>query len=277
MAVHFHESDIPAERLGQGLRRQRLITPERVPGSRVLLDRIQIAPDATLAIAVDGDSLVWFQLIDGEATLSGAGADEDLGDRHVTFLPAGFEGKLESADGATLVLTEVPSASKLDPDLRENPTKLRVVDWHREPVLSSEHDARSRIYLATPALFGTQAIKGEMIIYPPLTAGANHHHVGADHFMVFLQGSGTAYANEQPFKVRQGDVVYYADLERHWLQADAEGEMVFVEFFVPGNFKTVWVEAAKACTWNPTGRDIGGGVPAREISRHGGSSPGAEV
>ncbi len=171
----------------------------------------------------------------------------------------------------------MPDAPGLDPDLATSPTKLRVVDWHREPVLASEHDARSRIYLATPKLFGTHAIKGEMIIYPPKTAGANHHHVGADHFMVFLKGSGTAYADDEPIRVREGDVVYYPDLERHWLQADADGEMVFVEFFVPGDFETVWVEAAMACTWNPTGRDIGGGVPVREIARHGGSNPGVEV
>jgi quercetin dioxygenase-like cupin family protein len=277
MVVHLHEAEVDAEPLGPGLYRQRLLTPERVPGTRVLLDRITMEAGAQLDLTVAADGLAWFQLIEGAARLVGEGADEALSKRHVTFLPPGFEGRLEARDAAALILAEVPKATLLDPDFANSPPALRVVDWQREPVLASEHDARSRIYLATPKLFGTRAIKGEMIIYPPLTAGADHHHVGADHFMFFLKGSGTAYAGGKPIRVRAGDVVYYPDLERHWLQADADGEMAFVEFFVPGAFETVWAEPQKACTWNPTGRDFSGGMPAREIARHGGGNPGVEV
>jgi quercetin dioxygenase-like cupin family protein len=268
MAVHFHESEIEAEPLGPGLQRQRLLTPERVTGTRVLLDRIAMQAGARLDLHVADDALAWFQLIEGSARLVGGGVDEALAERHVTFLPPGFDGRLEAEDAAVLVLAEVPNAPELDPGFAGSPPALRVVDWHREPVLASEHDARSRIYLATPKLFGTHAIKGEMIIYPPNTAGADHHHVGADHFMVFLKGTGTTYAGGKPIRVRGGDVVYYPDLERHWLQADPDGEMVFVEFFVPGTFETVWAEEAKVCTWNPTGRDITGGKPIRDIARH---------
>src|SRR5664279_1961333 len=84
-------------------------------------------------------------------------------------------------------------------------------------VLDGEHDARKRIYLVTPKMFGTKVVKGEMIIYPPGTAAANHHHEGAEHFMYVLRGHGTVYANEKPFAVRKGDVIYYPDLERHYL------------------------------------------------------------
>ena len=132
----------------------------------------------------------------------------------------------------------------------------------------SEHDARKRIYLVTPKLFGTKAVKGEMIIYPPGTAAANHHHVGAEHFMVVLRGRGTVYANEKPFPVRKGDVIYYPDLERHYLEAAPDEELVFAEFFAPGEFKTVWVDESQICTWRPTGRDIRGQTPAREIKAH---------
>lgn len=277
MAVHLHEGEVDAEPLGPGLFRQRLLTPERVPGTRVLLDRIAMHAGARLDLKVAADALVWFQLIEGEARLLGGDANEALSERHVTFLPPGFEGRLETQDGAVLILAEVPKATLLDPGIADTPPALRLVDWQREPVLASEHDARSRIYLATPKLFGTHALKGEMILYPPSTAGADHHHVGADHFMFFLKGSGTAYAGGEPIRVRAGDVVYYPDLERHWLQADDDSEMVFVEFFVPGVFRTVWAEPQKACTWNPTGRDFSGGVPVRDIARHGGSTPGAEV
>jgi quercetin dioxygenase-like cupin family protein len=277
MAVHFHESEVRAERIAAGVIRQRLIDAARVPGARVILDRISFDPGASLPLKIGPDSLAWFQLLHGKARLTGCGAEHEVSDRHVIFLPPGFDGKLEMLQRATLILAEVPQASELDPNFAVNPPALRVVDWQREPVLASEHDARSRIYLATPKLFGTSAMKGEMIIYPPGTSGANHHHVGADHFMVFIKGSGTAWANEEPFPVREGDVVYYPDLERHYLRANEGGEMAFVEFFVPGDFKTVWVNPVLACTWNPTGRDIGGGIPVREISRHGGSTPTADV
>jgi hypothetical protein len=44
--------------------------------------------------------------------------------------------------------------------------------------------------------------------------------------------------------------------------------MVFVEFFVPGEYKTIWAPGAAVCTWLPTGRDIQGQKPAREIQAH---------
>jgi hypothetical protein len=44
--------------------------------------------------------------------------------------------------------------------------------------------------------------------------------------------------------------------------------MVFVEFFVPGEYKTIWAPGAAVCTWLPTGRDIKGQKPAREIRAH---------
>jgi quercetin dioxygenase-like cupin family protein len=143
-----------------------------------------------------------------------------------------------------------------------------LTDWTREPVLDSEHDARKRIYLVTPGLFGTKAVKGEMIIYPPGTAAANHHHEGAEHFMYVLRGRGTVYANEKPFPVKAGDVIYYPDRERHYLEAAKDEELAFAEFFAPAEFKTIWVNENEICTWQPTGRDIRGRLPAREIKAH---------
>ncbi len=43
-----------------------------------------------------------------------------------------------------------------------------------------------------------------------------------------------------------------------WFQV-LEGEaMVFVEFFVPGEYRTIWAPGASVCTWLPTRRDIRG-------------------
>jgi quercetin dioxygenase-like cupin family protein len=159
-------------------------------------------------------------------------------------------------------------AARFDPQMKTTPPQMRIVDWTQEPVLDSEHDARKRIYMVTPKLFGTHAIKGEMIIYPAGTKAANHHHEGAEHFMYVLKGSGTAWANEEPFSVRKGDLIWYADRERHFLKSDDAAEMRFVEFFVPGVFKTTWAPGASVCTWTPTGRNIAGGTAARAIAHH---------
>ena len=207
-------------------------------------------------------------MLEGEAVLAHGGGREVLTDAHVVFLPPGYVATLSSSGGAVLLYGEIPDAVSLDLALANNPPAFRVVDWTREPVLDSEHDARKRIYLVTPKLFGTKAVKGEMIIYPPGTAAANHHHVGTEHFMYVLRGRGTVYANEQPFPVAKGDVIYYPDLERHYLEAAPDEELVFAEFFVPGEFKTVWVDESQICTWRPTGRDIRGQMPAREIKAH---------
>lgn len=273
MAIIFNESTVAAEPAGRGAARQCLLTGERVPGTRILLDRLTLEPNGEVRLTAPARGLAWCEVLQGEVRL---GDGQPLTDAHVAFLPPGHVAAISSAKGAALLYGEIPDAVSLDPGLLRNKPAFRVIDWTREPVLDSEHDARKRIYLVTPKLFGTTAIKGEMIIYPPGTAAANHHHVGAEHFMYVLRGRGTAYANEQPFPVRAGDVIYYPDRERHYLEAPATQEMVFAEFFSPGEFKTVWVDESQICTWRPTGRDIRGQTPAREIKRHSVAEPHPE-
>jgi len=285
MAITFNESSVAGEPLGIGVRRQRLLTEARVAGTQILLDRLSLSADASASFEIGPRSLGWFQMLGGAAVLeadvvegpdaglaaglaTAAGAHVPLGDSHVVFLPPGFRGTLASAAGAQVLFAEVPSAADLDPKLASAPPPLRVIDWKREPVLDSEHDARRRIYLVTPGLFGTTAIKGEMIIYPPGTCAANHHHEGAEHFMYMLKGHGVAHANEQPFPVRAGDIVWFADRERHFFISDGDEDMVFVEFFAPGAYRTVWAPGASVCTWVATGRDIGGAAPVREVRSH---------
>ena len=268
MATIFNESTIAAEPVGNGTARQRLLTEQRVAGTRILLDRLTLEPGGVAGLAVPAQGLAWFQILQGEAVLAHGGERLALTDAHVAFLPPEYSATILSSRGGVLLYGEIPDAARLDPVLTKNPPAFRVVDWTREPVLDSEHDERKRIYLVTPKLFGTKAVKGEMIIYPPGTAAANHHHVGAEHFMFVLRGRGTVYANEQPFPVRKGDVIYYPNLERHYLEAAPDEELVFAEFFAPGEFKTIWVDESQICTWKPTGRDIRGQIPVREIKAH---------
>ncbi len=268
MAITFNESSVTPEPAASGVARQRLLTRQRIPGTNILLDRLSLSPGATFEISVPPRSLAWFQILSGLAGIPHAGTRETLSESHVAFLPPGFRGTLSTDRGVTLLFAEVPDAERFDPALASQPPEFRILDWTREPVLRSEHDARKRIYLVTPKLFGTKAIKGEMIIYPPGTTAANHHHEGAEHFMYILRGHGTAYSNEKPFPVRAGDVIFYADRERHYLSAAGAEDMVFAEFFAPGECTTIWVDNSKICAWLPTGRDIHGAAPSREIHGH---------
>jgi len=267
LATIFNQSSVAGEQAGAGAARQRLLTAARVPGTAILLDRIALAAGGEVRLSVPASGVAWLQVLEGEAELIHGGQRDMLGEAHLAFLPPGAAADLRSRTGAAVLYGEIPQAAKLDPGFTRN-IPLRVNDWTREPVLDSEHDARKRIYLVTPGLFGSKAVKGEMIIYPPGTAAANHHHEGAEHFMYVLRGRGTVYANEQPFPVKAGDVIYYPDRERHYLEAAKDDELVFAEFFAPAEFKTVWVDESKVCAWLPTGRDIRGRTPAREIKAH---------
>jgi hypothetical protein len=68
---------------------------------------------------------------------------------HVAFLPPGLSGRISSGDGCALLYGEIPRAKELDPGFERMPRDFRSMDWTREPVLDSEHDARKRIYLVT--------------------------------------------------------------------------------------------------------------------------------
>ncbi len=268
MAICFNESTVAADAVGAMAQRQPLITRERLPQTRILLDRLALAAGGSVELAVPQSDIGWFQMLEGSAELTLDGTTTRLEASHVAFLPPGSCSTLTSQAGASLLSASVPDAGRFDPNMATSPPPFRAVDWQREPVLDSQHDARKRIYLVTPKLFGTKVLKGEMIIYPQGTMAANHHHEGADHFMYILRGRGTAWASEQPFQVRAGDVVYYHDLERHYLKADDDSELVFSEFFVPGEYRTIWVNDAEVCTWLPTGRAIDGQKPVREIKAH---------
>jgi quercetin dioxygenase-like cupin family protein len=268
MAYTINESAVAAEVVTSGIKRQRLLTAKHTQHGKVLLDRLTLGAGGTHALNINGGDLAWVQILEGATTLAHGSATESLTHAHIVFLPPGFAGTLATASGVTLLYATVPDAARFDADFTKTPPPFKIVDWTREPMLDSEHDARKRIYVATPKLFGTKAINGEMIIYPPGTEASNHHHEGAEHFMYVLKGKGTAYANESPIPLRKGDLIYYGDRERHYLRSEGSEEMAFVEFFVPGVYQTIWAPGAAICTWTPTGRSVSGAKPVRDIARH---------
>jgi quercetin dioxygenase-like cupin family protein len=268
VAITFNQSSVWPEVLTPGIERQRLLTSARLPRTKILLDRVKLAAGTSLELRVEPGDLAWIQMLEGETLLDVAPAKLALTSTHIVLLPPKVTVNAWGKRGAVFLHAQVPKAAQLDSRLATEPPHLRVIDWSREPVLDSEYDARKRIYIVTPKLFGTTAVKGEMIVYPAGTQASNHHHVGAEHFMYVLKGRGTSYANEKAIPVRAGDLIYYDDCERHYLRSEGNEEMVFAEFFVPGIYKTVWAEGAPVCTWKPTGRNIRGDKPVREIERH---------
>lgn len=268
MPVLFNIDDIDETPMAPGVNRRALITPERVGNDCIALDRWTVNAGSGLAVEVGESDLAWFQLLEGAAVLDGTEGRHRLTTSNVVFLPPGFSGELTSEPGAAVLYGRVPDANRFDPEFEASPPEFRCVDWRAEPMLDSEHDARKRIYLVTPTLFGTRAVKGEMIIYPPGTQASNHHHEGAEHFQYIISGRGTALLSEEPHPVRAGDTLYNYEFERHNFVNDGDENLVFVEYFVPAECRTVWVNPELVCAWLPTGKNIDGGTPSREITAH---------
>ena len=184
MAIHFNQRTIVPVVTAGGISRQPLLNKQFVPDILFELDRLTISPNGRKALTIASTELAWFQMTDGTATMHTAEHELSVTANHIGLLPPGFEGTLSSDAGATLLFALVPDVQKLDPAISGDPPIFRVLDWQNEPLLQSEHDARKRIYLVTPKMFGTRAIRGEMIIYPPGTECPVHHHRGGAHFMI---------------------------------------------------------------------------------------------
>ena len=276
MVCIVNERDCPHESFGSKAIRRRLLTQERVPGARVLVERISIGSGGSCELSVPPGSLGWFQVLSGSLALKHGGLTDNMSDIHVALLPWRFEGQIAAAAGTELLYAEIPQAALLDPDIEKNPPVFKIVDWSREPVLDSKHDARKRIYVATPKLTGTKALTAEIIIYPEHTTGSNHYHEGAEHFMYVIKGRSTGYSNEKGHPYSAGDLIYHPDGERHYSSTEKEG-LTFIEFFVPAEYQTVWADENKICTWIPTGKDFKGGIPSREITAHDSRSAGAKT
>lgn len=268
MSVHLNRDDVPREPLAGGGARRRLIDGNTVAGTRCRFDLLTLDAGGSLKLRNPGTGVTWALLLEGAVSLHGAGDIHRLGKSQVLFLSGEFEGRLDSEEGAALILLAVPDARPFDPSLESARPAVHCIELDVEPMLQSEHDERTRIYVATPRLFGTRAVVGELVAFPPGTVSQNHHHVGAEHFQYVLRGDATVYLNETPRRIRAGDLLYKYDGERHYCENDGEEELVFVEFFVPGEYETVWVNPERSCAWSPTGANALGGEPSRHIATH---------
>ena len=267
MPIIVRGADVAAEEVGAGVIAQSLLSSENTGSNNVLLDLITIEYGATFDLAMNDDSFGWLQVLGGLGSL--ASYEQELNPSGVTYLPLGYTGTFSAdANGTRLLVATVPEAVRFDPDVAETPSQVQTTDWSHEPVLQSEHDARTRIYMATRTLTGTSAYRGEMIRYPSGTEAPAHHHEGAEHFQYVLKGDCTAVLAGETAKLSAGDALYNYEMEVHSFVNDSDDEFVFVEFFVPGSCKTIWAPGANPCAWLPTGADLMGRTPSRDIGYH---------
>lgn len=268
MAEIFNLDTVDEVLLPGGTRKRRLIDESRVERTRCRFDQLTMDAGTSLQLETPEANIVWGQILEGAAILHSADGEKALAESSVFLLPPRYQGALSSSEGAKLLRLEIANAIDLDPTLSSLDPVAQFFDLGAEPVLQSEHDERTRIYVASSKLFGTTALAGELVIFPAGTSSANHHHVGAEHFQLILRGSGTVYIDETPHRIRPGDLVYKYDRERHYCQNDDDGELAFLEFFAPGEWETVWADADRSCTWSPTGENLRGGKASREIASH---------
>ena len=261
--IVFNNTVMSNSTTGVGVVRQTLFTDETVEKTGVRFDRLALAPDASFRFEPSARSMVWFQVLEGDAKLKTYFMD-GLSDRHSVFLPPAFDATLASERGVSLLCAELPDAGRLDPEFPAKQPLFAASDWTREPVLRCENDGRKRVSLVTADTCQTTAIKVQMVIYPPGTKSAMYRHEGAESFIYLLSGRGTAATHNQSSSVRKGDLLWFRDGEWHRLEAAADGEMRFLIVYSPGVFRTVWDDPSKASVWRPTGLDINGFEPARD-------------
>ena len=245
-----------------GVARRWVLPPGRLPDDRVTLEVVRLDSGAVMHLDTSVDELLWFQVLDGQVHAGG----EPTGPEFVVMIAGGQRLRIDSPSSATVLVARVPHAAEYDPVVRDG--LVCRVDWSTEPVLDSEHDSRRRIYLASTGLWGTEAVKGEMIFYPPGAAGAPHHHEGAEHFQFVLSGTGTALLEGTPVLLEPGDLLYNLENEVHAFENNGDEDFVFVEFFVPGLSRTVWVPGVNVCTWRPRETDVHGRPAARTLEAH---------
>lgn len=255
--ISFNQTSVATEQVGTGLFRQVLLKDQRVNDATIRLARFKLEPGAGMRLNNSPKTLSWFQVLEGGMAFQAYYTDS-MTDAHSAFLPPGFNATLSSDHGVSLLYAEIPDISRIHAGSLDSRPVFIVTEWEREPVLESEHDARKRVRLVAADICETAVMQVEMAVYPSGTASPECYNDGADTFMYFLTGRGTAQANGQEYSINQGDLVYFSNREQYSLKATNDSEMRFLEFYVPAEFKTVETDSRKTSAWRSTHRDIHG-------------------
>ena len=195
-AVASNPAAGPGWLIARGMVRRTLLTDENVEETGMRLDRFTLAADASFRFEPSARSMVWFQVLEGDAKLKWRPEAVEfasaLSDRHSVFLPPAFDATLSTERGVSLLRAELPDAGRFDPEFSTKHPLFTASDWTRELVLQCKNDGRKRVPLVTAETCWTTAIKVQMVIYPPGTKSPTYRHVGAESFIYLLSGRGTA-------------------------------------------------------------------------------------
>ncbi len=264
MAFIVNSSNLLNKAFSKKVETYQILDENNVQDKRVFLNQIDVPTGSSYQISAPKNGLIWFHVIQGELK----NKEQILTKNEMTLLTASHTIEVIAQTDSRLILGTISEASIYEKDFTEKVKPYISFDWSREPVLRAEHDTRERIYLASKGLINTEVLKGEMIKYPSGASGGAHHHQGAHHFQYVLNGSGIAVLEGKEFELKTGDVLFNLENEVHWFYNKEQEDFIFVEFFVPGESKTVWQPDANVCGWLPTGKDSSGNTSVRELQYH---------
>src|SRR5262245_4088662 len=69
---------------------------------------------------------------------------------------------------------------------------------------------------------------------------------------------GSAWTNDETLPVWPNDLIHFRDREQHYLKSDGLTDLRFLQLHVPGEFKTIWVNAGEKSAWRSTDLNIHG-------------------
>lgn len=117
----------------------------------------------------------------------------------------------------------------------------RIFQAEELPRLRSTRDKRKRVDLVTQETVGAVGLRGDLIVYPPQNEGSPHYHPDVTEVKLVLRGSGTFFINGVGRRLRAGDLVVLRPDDVHHFRTEAQEDLAFVEFWIPGDRQTVWV------------------------------------
>jgi quercetin dioxygenase-like cupin family protein len=264
-------SDINFTDIANGIKCKNILDSSSLDDNRIIIDYYETSPKSSLDFSNNENDITWIQILSGRIDtyypntyIPGRRVD----DTKIIFIKGNHHVNLDTPKGSTFIITRIPNYKIHENDANDMyESDLRVVNWGNEPVLKSEHDDRKRVYLLSDSLVGTDSVKGELIVYPQSTSCPEHYHMGAEHYQFITSGSVFAVLDGDEKELNQFDLLYNFENEKHWFYTK-DDQCKFVEFFVPGENKTIWTQTTNVCTWSPIGTDIRGKSPSRHIEKH---------
>ena len=267
MTLLIKGTNIAEYELKEGVKQKLLLNRHETGDSRLEIRKIIMESKQNIELSFEQESLNWLHALSNGIEINSSNFDT----QSIKVIKGGTQLTINNIGGETveLLICTVPRVKRFLQEGEQIPFDIHSVDWSVEPVLLSEFDTRKRIYLASSGLWnGISCVKGEMIIYPKGGTAPLHHHQNTEHFQYIVQGSGTSIFNNIEHTVKKGDILYFFENEIHAFENKHSEEFIFFEFFVPGNYKTIWSENSTICTWVPTGKDIKGRKASRHIEKH---------